>query len=199
MSYSKPRPRKRRRRYIKSLIFCLVAMLIAVTGFFAFRHFYYDVFYPVKYSEYVEKYANMRGLDIEFVYAVIHSESGFDSNAVSSANAKGLMQLMDDTFEWLQTKDDTDEVYGADRLFDPEINIKYGTLLLQLNMESYTYKSETLVAYHQGRGQLQNWLDDPTVSADGIKLDRIPSAVTEAYVDNVLKAEQKYKEIINKE
>jgi len=199
MSYNNSRPRRRRRKYVRPFVAFLAAAIVVTAGFFAFRHFYNDVFYPVKYSEYVEKYAAMHGLDTEFVYAVIHSESGFDPNAVSSADAKGLMQIMDDTFEWLQTKDDTDEVFSADRLFDPEINIKYGTLLLQLNMESYYYKQEVLVAYHQGRRQLQNWLDNPDISADGAKLDHIPSSVTKAYVDNVFKAEQKYKEIINKE
>ena len=53
--------------------------------------------HPVKYHEYVEKYAAMYEIPEEIVFAVIYCESGFDASAVSHAGAVGLMQVMPDT------------------------------------------------------------------------------------------------------
>ena len=53
--------------------------------------------YPLKYSEYVVKYAEEYNMDKYMVYAIIKAESNFDENAKSSSNAIGLMQIMETT------------------------------------------------------------------------------------------------------
>ena len=53
--------------------------------------------YPIKYEHFVETYSKKYGLDKWLVYGLIRTESRFDVYAVSSANAKGLMQLTDET------------------------------------------------------------------------------------------------------
>ena len=67
--------------------------------------------HPVKYHEYVEKYAAMYEIPEEIVFAVIYCESGFDASAVSHAGAVGLMQVMPDTYKWLCSK--TGDRYDA--------------------------------------------------------------------------------------
>ena len=57
--------------------------------------------YPRKYRDYVETYASRFSVPEAVLYAVMRTESGFDSAAESSAGAVGLMQLMPDTFRWL--------------------------------------------------------------------------------------------------
>ena len=49
--------------------------------------------YPREYSELVEKYASENSLPVELVFAVILTESSFRADALSSAGAKGLMQI----------------------------------------------------------------------------------------------------------
>ena len=58
------------------------------------------------------------------------TESGFDSGAVSSAGAVGLMQLMPATFEWL-TDGMLFEHLEPGMLYDPETNVRYGCFYLR--------------------------------------------------------------------
>lgn len=47
------------------------------------------------------------------IYAIIHTESSFEEDATSHAQAKGLMQLTDDTFQWaLMRAGETGEIYN---------------------------------------------------------------------------------------
>ena len=50
--------------------------------------------YPREYCDFVEQYATAYDVPVNLVYAVIRTESGFDPEAVSSAGAVGLMQMM---------------------------------------------------------------------------------------------------------
>ena len=60
--------------------------------------------YPVRYDEFVEIYAKDNDLEKSFVFAVINCESSFDPRAVSHADARGLMQMLPETFEDLQAR-----------------------------------------------------------------------------------------------
>ena len=59
-----------------------------------------SLFYPRKYSVYVEKYAEEYNLDENLVYSIIKAESKFDEKALSRRGAKGLMQIADITRDW---------------------------------------------------------------------------------------------------
>ena len=85
--------------------------------------------HPRKYAEYVVVYAEAYNVPEDVIYAVIRTESHFDSAAVSRAGAVGLMQLMPETFLWL-TNDMLGEHLSEAVLYDPETNIRYGTYLL---------------------------------------------------------------------
>ena len=63
-----------------------------------------DTLYPLKYKEIVERHTAEYELSQSFVFAVIKCESGFDERAVSSVGARGLMQIMPETFLWLCEK-----------------------------------------------------------------------------------------------
>lgn len=149
--------------------------------------------YPEKYRQYVEKYAAENDLDKYFVYAVIKTESNFDPEAVSEAGAVGLMQIMEDAFDWVKFRmgeDSSDEEYSD--LYDPETNIKYGTYLLRLLYEEYDSKETAAAAYHTGRGNVNSWLGDENYSSDGKTLENIPSSVTGHYVHKVMTAYEGY-------
>ena len=57
-------------------------------------------FYPVKYSDEIKKYSKEYKLDEHLVMAIISAESKFDKDALSRKNAKGLMQLKEETALW---------------------------------------------------------------------------------------------------
>ncbi len=157
---------------------------------------------PEEYVPFVEQYANEYGVPIDLVYAVMKTESGFDSSAVSSKGAIGLMQMMPSTFEWL-TDDILREYLGIGMLYDPETNIKYGTYYLSRLYNRFGDWDTALAAYNGGEGNVSEWLKDKKYSDDGIKLktDMIPDEFSETrnYVKKVNKALKKYKELYNNE
>ncbi|MGI6403007.1 MAG: lytic transglycosylase domain-containing protein [Oscillospiraceae bacterium] len=173
-------------------IFLLAAILIlAGCTRFAFLHFYRAA-YPVHYRETVLACAEERGLAPELVFAVIHCESGFDHQAVSYVEARGLMQITEDTFEWARWRmgDDGDRTFGD--MFVPETNIRYGTAILHLLMEEFKGEREVLAAYHAGWGSVKGWLAKEEYSRDGYTLDHIPFGDTRAYVTKVLETKKIY-------
>ncbi len=150
--------------------------------------------YPQEYSEFVEKYSAEYEIPSEILYAVIRTESGFDSAAVSSRGAVGLMQMMPDTFEWL-TNDMTGERLDVGMLYDPETNIRYGAFYLSWLYSKYGEWDVTFAAYNAGPTRVGEWLDDKRYSDDGIILKDIPFKETRDYVKKVNSAREKYLEL----
>ena len=150
--------------------------------------------YPRDYAEYVSVYAEAYGVPETLVYAVIRVESEFDSGAVSSAGAVGLMQMMPDTFTWL-----TDEILfdhlDTGMLYDPETNVKYGTYYLSRLYDRYGDWELALAAYNGGSGNVDKWLAD-TEYADGEGgLKEIPFRETRRYVKKVIKTQKTYERL----
>ena len=158
---------------------------------------YETAMYPKKYQDLVEKYAAQYGLDENFVYAVIKTESGFQPDACSENNARGLMQITEDTFHWIGTKlgSDVSGQYTHDDMFQPEVNIMYGTFLLSYLEQEFGDDQVVLSAYHAGRGAANQWLADKNYSSDGKTLDVIPYSDTSYYVSKVMKNYQRYNQI----
>lgn len=180
---------------IKAAVLALLALaLVFAVASVAFNGVM-KILYPLKYSEYVEQYAAEYGVDKNLVYAVIRTESSFDPNAVSSADAEGLTQITPETFEWLCTKlgENPDDL----SLFDPETSVKYGAFFLSYLLDEFGNKDTALAAYHAGRGRVNSWLEDKSISPDGITLENIPIDDTAHYINKVNKAYNAYNKLYN--
>lgn len=150
--------------------------------------------YPVKYEHFVDKYAKKQNLSPGLVYGIIRTESSFDVYAVSSADAKGLMQLTDETALDCAKKLNI-KGFKTDMLFDPETNIRLGCFYLRQLMDKYDYIENALAAYNGGPGNADEWLKNPEYTDGNGKLVNIPFQETQNYVKRVLNAQQMYKEI----
>ena len=144
---------------------------------------------PLPYKDIVYKYSDEYDVPPDVIYAVMRIESAFRADAVSHAGAIGLMQLIEPTFEWLQTK--TGETYGEDALYNPEINIKYGTYLLGWLYGRYGSWNTAWAAYNAGIGRVNGWLEDARYSKDGELYD-IPIEETKNYVRRVGEEREEY-------
>jgi len=153
--------------------------------------------YPVKYEEYVDKYAEEYNIDKFFIYAIIKTESNFIEDATSGAGARGLMQLMEDAFDWVKYRMADERDISFDKMYQAEYNIQYGTYLIMLLYEEYGDERTALAAYHAGRTTVNSWLKDERYSKDGKILLVIPSNTTEHYVDKVMKAYSSYNNLYN--
>ena len=147
------------------VIVCLTAVFVGVfvaaLGLKTAHDKYVYSSYPMKYQKEVEQASKKYGVDKFLIYGVIKTESNFDPNALSGAGAIGLMQIMPDSFEWIQTYyvDEEYEDYKVGDLVNAEINIDYGTHLLKLMLEQFdNVESTALCAYNAGPGNVENWL-----------------------------------------
>ena len=151
--------------------------------------------YPLYYTDVVEASADEFRLPPELVYAVILTESSFDADAVSSAGAKGLMQLTDDTNEWVAWR--LGEESEPSRIFEPGLNIRRGCYLLSYLYERFGGWNEALAAYNAGVGRVDGWLDDILYSTDQrtLIIDKLPIEETRNYIIKVLNSAEKYKKL----
>ncbi len=174
----------------------LIAMVIALmaVGVKFLINKYNTIAYPIKYSEIVEKYCGERGLDKSFVYAVIYCESGFDAEAKSYVDARGLMQITSDTFDWLKFKMKDEREITFDDMYDPELNVEYGTFLLKFLLDEFEYPENVLCAYHAGRTTAKKWLENPEYSSGG-KITAPPYKDTASYMNKVMSVADTYRRI----
>lgn len=149
---------------------------------------------PMKYEAEVKKYSQVYDLDEAFVFAIICAESSFDANAESDVGAKGLMQLMPSTAEWLVEKYKLEA--DPNMLFDADTNILLGCQYLSyLNGRFDNDLALVLAAYNGGEGNVKKWLTNELYSPDGKTLTNIPYKETANYVKKVSTYYDLYKEL----
>ena len=158
------------------------------------------LFYPIEYEETITQYCDQYGVDKWLVLALIKEESGFDPDAVSSAGAHGLMQLMSETAEWLINQGGF-AINLEDALHDPEDNIHLGVYYLSLLFNNYGDENNpadsatVIAAYNAGIGSVTSWLEDGTWDGTLESVDNIPYPETEKHVRSVLRSYEKYREL----
>jgi soluble lytic murein transglycosylase-like protein len=136
---------------------------------------------PSSYDPLIQQASNQYGVETSLIKAVIDAESSFQNHEVSSAGAKGLMQLMDDTARGL----------GVTDPFDPQQNIQAGTHYLSDLIKDYKgSESMALAAYNGGSGRLAR-LGITNEQQLYQKYDQLPQE-TQLYVQKVLQLKINY-------
>lgn len=152
--------------------------------------------YPRKYDEYVTYYASKYQIDPYILYSIIRTESNFNPQAESNVGARGLMQITEITFDWIKTKIAPDEPLTFDDLYDPEVNIRFGSYFISYCLQRYDNDLATAAAaYHSGLGTVDTLLADSQYSQDGKVLDAFPYPQMRRYVQKVTDAYAQYSEI----
>lgn len=148
--------------------------------------------YPLEYTDIIYKYADEYDVPKSVILAMIKVESNFKEDAVSGAGACGLMQLMPDTFTWLAST--IGEEVSEDQIFDPELNIKYGTYYVSTLYARLGNWDNVYAAYNAGLGNVNKWLSDPEYSENG-ELTNIPFWETANHVNKLNNVRAKYIEL----
>lgn len=189
------RVRRNRRKKSRFLLPTAILCLLLAVYFTAFSDWLNYLRYPLREKARIVANAQEYHLEPWHVAAVILCESSFNEKACSSVGARGLMQLMPETGEWIALKRG-DKDFSADDLYTAETNMRYGCWYLQYLMDRYGGdRTLTTAAYHAGPNRVDNWLADPAISPDGATLSRIPYSSTATYVKRVLSACEVYKEL----
>ncbi|MBR6027634.1 MAG: lytic transglycosylase domain-containing protein [Clostridia bacterium] len=145
--------------------------------------------HPIAYQQWIEQYAARNNLQPALVAAIILNESSFDPAAESSISARGLMQLRENTADWINNQYLHETGYAFTRMFDPECNIRFGCWYLGYLSRLFRGDPVCVVAaYHAGQGRVRDdWLQNPELSPDGqtLLIDQLPYESTKTYVRRV--------------
>ena len=151
------------------------------------QNVYYDyaLLYPRPYENEVRAAARFAKLDTPLIYGVIRQESLFRADAVSSAGAIGLAQLLPETARLVAREWQQPVPRPAD-LLDPAVNIKLAASHLRTLIDRFGDQTVVALAgYNAGPLAAQRWLADRPIDSD-IWIENIPYNETREYVQRVL-------------
>jgi soluble lytic murein transglycosylase len=141
------------------------------------------LWYPLRYEQIVLGHAHNYSLDPALLAAVIYQESKFKADARSPSGAIGLMQLLPDTAKGIALHTGGSRFRVGD-LYDPEINVRYGSWYLRHLLKKYGEEEAALAAYNAGQDNVDRWRR----AGRGIQF-----AETRAYVDRIEELKKIYR------
>jgi soluble lytic murein transglycosylase len=147
---------------------------------------WYEWRFPVEYGALVERNAQNKNLDVSWVMGLMRSESAMAEDALSSAGARGLMQLTPDTASRL-AKRNSYPYTGRKQLMQAETNILFGTTFLRELIDRFG-NNPVLVsgAYNAGPNAVDRWLREQPGSEPAIWIETLPYFETRDYIPRVL-------------
>src|SRR3954469_15734643 len=191
------RARARRRQVLKRrlvLVAGLAAVIVAVLSLVRpVDHAVEEIKLPLRHEDIIRQQAADKGVDAALIAAVIYTESHF-RDQTSRAGAKGLMQLMPSTADYIARKSGGTRFERAD-LATPQINIAYGTWYLRYLLRHYDGNTIlALAAYNAGEGKVDEWRARAAARGETFRVaDHIPFQETRDYVHRVLDARTEYR------
>lgn len=146
----------------------------------------YTLRFPLHHDAAIRREAARNGLDPAWVAGEIRAESVFDVNARSSANARGLMQVLPATGA-AEAKRLGLPWNGAETLYEPDINIAIGSAYLRKVLDRYGGKPYFAIAgYNAGPTPLQRWQAQRPGMDPDFWIETISYKETRDYVARVL-------------
>lgn len=169
-------------------------VIIAVTSLVRpVDHAVEELALPLRHEDIIRQQAAAKQVDASLIAAVIYTESHF-RDQTSRVGAKGLMQIMPDTADYIARRTGGTRFERAD-LATPQINIAYGTWYLRYLLTKYRGSTIlTLAAYNAGEGKVDEWWHEAARRGERFRVaDHIPFRETRDYVHRVLSARTDYR------
>jgi soluble lytic murein transglycosylase len=191
------RARARRRRQLRRRIALAAGLALVAVALVSLvhpvDHAVQEIALPLRHEDIIRQQAADKRVDPALIAAVIYSESHF-RDQTSGAGAKGLMQLMPGTADYIAHKTGGTRFERAD-LATPQINIAYGTWYLRYLLNRYHGNTVlALAAYNAGEGKVDQWWRQASDRGERFTVaDHIPFPETRDYVHRVLTARAEYR------
>ena len=151
----------------------------------------WKVLFPFPYEAVIRREADRNNFDPMFAAGLIRQESTFQADAVSHADAIGLMQILPKTGRLLAKQRKIR--YTKNSLFDPNINIELGMLYIA-NLTRATGGPEyAAAAYNAGEDRIALWKSERTYEEVPELVESIPFTETREYVQIVLRNTDMYR------
>ncbi|HEY6694880.1 MAG TPA: lytic transglycosylase domain-containing protein [Solirubrobacteraceae bacterium] len=187
------RARLKRRRLVLLLAGAVIAALVLISLKPWADKAVQELKLPLRHEDVIRQQAKDKNLDPTLIAGVIYVESRF-RDQTSHAGAKGLMQLMPSTADYIARKSGGTQFVEGD-LADPQINISYGSWYLRYLLQRYHGNvALALAAYNAGEGKVDEWWRDAADRGEKFAVARhIPFPETREYVSKVLDARRAYR------
>jgi soluble lytic murein transglycosylase len=156
---------------------------------------YWEALFPKAYWTDLRRSSAANGLDPYLVASLIRQESEFNPNAVSRANAVGLMQLLPKTGK-LVAKEEKLRRYTASQLYTPAVNLQLGTRYFRGMVDKFGGSFEyALAAYNAGSDRVDDWLSQGKYRDPQEFVESIPFTETREYVQAIMRNASVYKQL----
>ena len=158
-----------------------------------------EISLPLRHEDIIRQQAAQKGLDPSLIAGVIYVESRF-RDQTSVAGAKGLMQILPSTADYIASKSGGTAFEQGD-LATPQINIAYGSWYLRYLLQHY-HGNEllALAAYNAGEGKVDEWYQRASARGEDFEVaTHIPFPETRSYVGSVLEVRGRYRQEYRKE
>lgn len=156
---------------------------------------YWEALFPKAYWSDLKRSAAANGLDPYLVASLIRQESEFNPNAVSRANAVGLMQLLPKTGK-VVAKEVKLKRYSASQLYTPAVNLQLGTRYFRGMVDKFGGSFEyALAAYNAGSDRVEEWLGQGKYRDPEEFVESIPFTETREYVQAILRNASVYRQL----
>jgi peptidoglycan lytic transglycosylase len=199
----RPKRRTRARVQRRRLLVMLAGAVVAALALLSIKPWadkaVQELKLPLRHEDVIRQQAKDKNLDPTLIAGVIYVESRF-RDQTSHAGAKGLMQLMPSTADYIARKSGGTRFVQGD-LADPQINISYGSWYLRYLLERYHGNvALALAAYNAGEGKVDEWWREAADRGETFAVARhIPFPETREYVAKVLDARRAYRKEYAKE
>ena len=149
--------------------------------------------YPLPYEAALRREAAKNDFDPMFAAGLIRQESTFQADAVSHANAIGLMQVLPKTGKLLARQ--LKVRYTKNRLFEPDYNIELGMLYIASLVRQTGALEYAAAAYNAGEDRIAAWKAERSYDEIPELVESIPFTETREYVQVVLRNTEVYRMI----
>jgi soluble lytic murein transglycosylase len=151
--------------------------------------------FPLPYRADLERFSKQNNLDPFLMAALIRQESEFDAKVTSRANARGLTQIEPATGRELSRKLKI-PAYTTAKLFQPALNLQFGTYYLRLVTDQLGGHTEAaLAAYNAGMTRAKSWLTWGNFQEPAEFVETVPFTQTRGYIQAVLRNADAYRRI----
>jgi soluble lytic murein transglycosylase len=187
------RARLKRRRLVLLLAGAVIAALVLISLKPWADKAVQELKLPLRHEDVIRQQAKDKNLDPTLIAGVIYVESRF-RDQTSHAGAKGLMQLMPSTADYIARKSGGTQFVQGD-LATPQINISYGSWYLRYLLSHYGGNELlALAAYNAGEGKVDGWRAEARLRGERFRVAaHIPFPETRHYVRRVFDARASYR------
>ena len=155
---------------------------------------YWEALFPKAYWGDLKRFSTQNGLDPYLVASLIRQESEFNPNAISHANAVGLMQLLPGTGKKV-AKDVKLRHFNASQLYTPAVNLQLGTRYFKTMVDKFGSFEYALAAYNAGSDRVEDWLSQGKYRDPQEFVESIPFTETREYVQAILRNSNVYRQL----